>query len=79
MAPWLSRKRDENEDQFHGLVAANYGEHQNLVKEARAAGIGWVKILQLIIQFGPQAFAILKDLLDALKTPAPEPTPTVAK
>lgn len=75
----MNRKRDENEDHYHGMIANSYSEQQGLVKEARASGISWVTILQLILQYGPQAFAILQQLLDALRTPVPEPTPAATK
>lgn len=44
-----------------------------VVSDARAGGIPWPKILDLVIEFGPKAIAALKAIVDALKTPPPTP------
>jgi hypothetical protein len=51
------------------LVGAGGPGH--VIDDARAAGIPWATIFQLLVQYGPQAWAVLQKILDALKTPAP--------
>lgn len=39
------------------------------VSEARAVGISWLTIFQILITYGPQAMAVIRAIIDALKTP----------
>ena len=52
-------------------VGIDKGVIDDALTLARAAGLPWGTIIALMIQYGPQFLALLKQIMDALNTPAP--------
>lgn len=55
------------------------GVAENIIDSARRLGIPWSKIIQLMIQFGPQFVAMLQELIAALNTTPPAAAPVPAE
>jgi hypothetical protein len=55
----------------HGVKLQQHGLSPEQLSAAQAAGIPWATLLQLIVQYGPTAVAVIKQLIDALRPPQP--------
>lgn len=65
----LDKSHHKAEAELHALITAAHPSLGTAVGDARAVGIPWLTIMQIIVQYGPQAMAIIRAIIDALKTP----------
>jgi hypothetical protein len=67
----LAPQEHEHEGAYQALFR-EAGLPEGPIKAARAAGLSWAHLLALLSDYGPQFLGVLKVVLTALNTPAPE-------
>lgn len=61
----------EHEEAVQSLFMTADSEVGHAIQEARAAGVTWPAIIQLLVQYGPQFAAVLQAILAAWHSPPP--------
>ncbi len=60
-------------DELHGIAGHLHGEVKALKAHVLTSGLDWATVLDLIRQYGPQALAIIGELLRTKPAPVPVP------
>jgi hypothetical protein len=58
------------ENEIHEHIRA-FGVSPALLADAKAAGLDWLTILQLLVQYGPMVADVIRQIIDAFKKKQP--------